>query len=215
MDESKNTLKISEMFKGIQGEGAYAGHPVFFVRLSGCNRSCDFCDTKYHVKGKEIALSKIASAIMWSPIPIVITGGEPLWQWEELRQLLQITKKGPSFHLESNGDLVGIKTFQHGLAEYFDYLCFSPKFPGTAARLQSLFFTERLPSSQMDIKVVTDLSSVGIDLLPFATMLMPLTTDDLDENFRTKQKVWQYCLRHGLKYSPRLHVDLFGTKKGV
>ena len=213
MDKSNQGLTISEVFKGIQGEGDYAGHPVLFVRLSGCNRNCDFCDTKYHTKGRLISLSKLAALVLWSPIPIVVTGGEPLYQWKELEQLLKVTRKGPSFHLESNGDAVGTAVFFHQLTEYFDYLCFSPKTVETARRLFSIHSSESLDSRRMDIKVVTDLSSVGCSLLPFATMLMPLTTGDVSVDLRTKQKVWQYCSRHGLKYSPRLQVDLFGDER--
>ncbi len=81
-----HTLKISEIFPSIQGEGLRQGEATLFVRLSGCNLKCDFCDTKYAWKtGKEMAISRIMSDVraIHSTFPaewICLTGGEPLLQ---------------------------------------------------------------------------------------------------------------------------------------
>jgi 7-carboxy-7-deazaguanine synthase len=80
------TLKISEIFPSIQGEGLRQGEPTLFIRLAGCNLECDFCDTKYAWKGgKELTLARIMSRLkkIRSSYPaewVCLTGGEPLLQ---------------------------------------------------------------------------------------------------------------------------------------
>ena len=66
-----------------------------------------------------------------------------------------------------------------------------------------------------DIKVVTDLDKVGVDMLEFATMLMPLSTYDYEKDIEIRQKVWNYCVEHNLLYSGRLHVEIWGKRRKV
>ena len=58
-----NIIKINEMFPAIQGEGLTNGLPVYFVRTSGCNLNCDFCDTKYHKQGDEYNVTDVVDKI--------------------------------------------------------------------------------------------------------------------------------------------------------
>jgi len=76
----KSTLMVSEVFKSCQGEGKYQGTPVIFLRLAGCTRRCDFCDSKYHINGKKIPFKQLYG-MMYKNISstIVITGGEPYY----------------------------------------------------------------------------------------------------------------------------------------
>ena len=77
-----NSLKIHSIFETIQGEGPYSGHQAIFIRLSGCNLACKFCDTEFdNYKVLEIQgiLKKIQSFEQIKPL-IVITGGEPFRQ---------------------------------------------------------------------------------------------------------------------------------------
>ena len=65
-------LKITEIFKSIQGESSYAGLPCVFVRLSGCNLNCNWCDTPYaRIKGKYYTIDKIMSYIVNLKSPLV------------------------------------------------------------------------------------------------------------------------------------------------
>ena len=67
-----------------------------------------------------------------------------------------------------------------------------------------------------DIKVVTDLSGIGNNMVKYATILMPLTTGDISIDQETKNLVWQYCVNNGIRYTPRLHTELWGSsKRGV
>ena len=77
-----NCLKVHSIFETIQGEGPYSGHQAIFIRVSGCNLACKFCDTEFdNYKALEIQyiLKKIQSFEQIKPL-IVITGGEPFRQ---------------------------------------------------------------------------------------------------------------------------------------
>ncbi len=76
------TLRVCEMFHSIQGESTWAGLPCFFIRLTGCNLRCVWCDTAYSFdEGKHMSLAAILDAVKRAGCPLVeITGGEPLAQ---------------------------------------------------------------------------------------------------------------------------------------
>lgn len=178
-------LKVNEIFESIQGEGRYAGTPCLFVRLSGCNLNCPFCDTKYHIEFKEISSENLINRIKESKLKNVVwTGGEPMLQ--DIIPLIKRLDKG--HHLETNGyklkDAVG----------YFDYIAVSPKNLKDARKARSLI------NENMDIKIVTDLN-INKDLIPYATMLMPL--DGCNEEL-----IYRHCMKNNLKFSPRLHREL-------
>ena len=120
------TLKISEIFFSAAGEGLRQGEPTIFIRLSGCNLRCPFCDTKYAWKdGKELRLGEFFTQIAkikknyrvnW----VCLTGGEPLLQ--EVGPLVRLLKRnGYRIHLETNGT--------RSLSFKLDWLTVSPKPP--------------------------------------------------------------------------------------
>lgn len=83
---------VNEIFRSIQGESSYVGKPCVFVRLTGCNLRCSYCDTKYAYKeGKKMSVNrvfrKIAKIAKVGDI-IEITGGEPLLQKEDIKDLI-------------------------------------------------------------------------------------------------------------------------------
>lgn len=75
-------MKVNELFYSIQGESSYAGQPCAFIRLSGCNLRCTYCDTPYaYDEGLEMSLTEILQAIGEFPTRLVlVTGGEPMLQ---------------------------------------------------------------------------------------------------------------------------------------
>ncbi|MFZ4403715.1 MAG: radical SAM protein [Pseudobdellovibrionaceae bacterium] len=83
-------IKINEIFYSIQGESSYVGYPTVFVRTSGCNLRCTYCDTKYsYYEGQHFSLDQILSTIKsYDCRHICITGGEPLLQ-KNIHQLMQ------------------------------------------------------------------------------------------------------------------------------
>lgn len=94
--------KINEIFYSLQGEGYYTGTPAVFVRFSGCNLKCHFCDTR-HEEGTLMTDDEIIAEIEKYPARIVIlTGGEPsLWIDESF--IDQLHKKGKYVTIETNG----------------------------------------------------------------------------------------------------------------
>jgi organic radical activating enzyme len=100
-------LQLAEIFYSIQGEGAFTGTPAVFVRLAGCNLSCDFCDTDYSLKffaDIEHVLARIREAGGDCPM-VILTGGEPLAQRETLDLIEVLRRDGRRVHIESNGTI--------------------------------------------------------------------------------------------------------------
>lgn len=119
-----NTLKVNEIFYSLQGEGQLAGMPVVFVRLSGCNKACYFCDTK-HETGEELSIPIIISRIKELTQDcgmVIFTGGEPLLQLDS-DAVEAFIRAGYNVGLETNGSLPIPEGVQ------FDYVSVSPKVP--------------------------------------------------------------------------------------
>lgn len=100
-------MKINEIFYSIQGEGKWTGLPNIFIRTTGCNLRCSYCDTKYaYSDGKEMSIEKIVESISKYPCKnIFLTGGEPLLQDETLDLIKSLQKMNYKICLETNGSI--------------------------------------------------------------------------------------------------------------
>lgn len=96
-------MNINEIFCSVQGEGYFTGMPSVFIRTSGCNLKCAFCDT-HHEEGKEMTVEEILEeALTYQPRHAVLTGGEPALQ-KELPQLVDaLHQRGFYVQIETNG----------------------------------------------------------------------------------------------------------------
>lgn len=107
-------MRVTEIFTDLEGEGTEAGLPTLFVRLTGCNLRCSWCDTKYSYSGgMELPAAEVAAIINKSRINRVsITGGEPLLQKNEVLKLMRLCR-GRKFNIETNGSvsLKGIRPY--------------------------------------------------------------------------------------------------------
>lgn len=99
------TLLINEIFYSIQGESSYAGRPCVFVRLTGCNLRCSYCDTRYaYEEGEEMEIDQIVEIISSYECPLVeVTGGEPLIQKETPYLVQRLLEKDFQVLIETNG----------------------------------------------------------------------------------------------------------------
>lgn len=207
-------ILICEIFYAIQGEGTYVGKPTIFIRTSGCNMkpACSWCDSKYHIKGKEMNFEQILSYI--KPISnktecmeICITGGEPTIQkdLDKLISLLGELKYNVSIETNGLNKLSGVIC---GC-----YIVCSPKWK------KDKFLIHNNNVSLVDcIKVVVkDENQVLNAIAQFGKkhlQLMPLgaTRKELIKN---STKVIEWCKKYNLQFSPRLHIYIYDNKRGV
>jgi len=98
-------LKGNEIFYSIQGESSYTGRPCVFVRLTGCNLRCSYCDTQYaYTEGEELEIDEIVGRVTSYRCPLVeVTGGEPLIQKETPGLIHRLLTKGFETLMETNG----------------------------------------------------------------------------------------------------------------
>lgn len=105
-------MKVCEIFTSIQGESSYAGLPCTFIRLTGCNLRCSYCDTVYaYEEGTELTEEEIIDEVRASGIKTIeITGGEPLLQGDVLHLMRRLLDEGYTVLVETNGsqDIKGI-----------------------------------------------------------------------------------------------------------
>jgi 7-carboxy-7-deazaguanine synthase len=119
------TVKVTETFVSLQGESTWAGSPCFFVRLSGCNLRCRYCDTRHaYAEGVETPVAELVEAFHQSRAPLAeITGGEPLLQagFPELAVGLR-ERDGKTVLVETNGSL-DLSLIPAGIIAVMDLKC--------------------------------------------------------------------------------------------
>ena len=103
----KNMLKVNEIYASIQGESSHTGLPCVFIRLTGCNLRCSWCDTAYAFhEGKPLTIEETLEKVETFDLPLVeITGGEPLLQDDVYPLMEALLKKGYRVMLETGGAL--------------------------------------------------------------------------------------------------------------
>jgi len=100
-------LKVNEIFYSIQGESTFSGRPCIFIRLTGCNLRCSYCDTKYaYEEGEYMSIDEIMERISSYNCKLLeITGGEPLIQENTPYLIKRLLDKGYTVLLETNGTM--------------------------------------------------------------------------------------------------------------
>lgn len=172
-------MRVSEMFVSVQGEGPWTGKMCVFVRMAGCNLSCGFCDSKYAGYGMEVTVEEVVKAIERYKCPsqcVVITGGEPTIQMDDLMQLTKVlTDKGYKVALETNGTIM----FNTG---WFDLVVVSPKSNDVLDRWADL----AVDDSGIVVKWVIDPETVDKQLMYLKdkkyhnVWLMPMGTSPME-----------------------------------
>jgi 7-carboxy-7-deazaguanine synthase len=221
---SSALLRISEGFLSIQGEGPSAGTPAHFLRLQGCGVGCVWCDSKYTwdpAGGRDVAIEPALAelaALGEAPL-LVVTGGEPL-EHPGIAELLRAAlERWPRVEVETSGLLP--PPLSHSALHYN----VSPKLPSATPRWQDTWrhVAQWIAEPRATFKLVVGAERDRDDALRLIAehalprprvMLMPegLTDEVLRERARTLADV---CTREGLRLSPRLHVWMWGARRGV
>jgi len=218
------SCRVSELFLSIQGEGPSAGTPAHFLRLQGGDVGCHWCDTKYSwdaAGGTERASEALwveAAALGAAPL-LVVTGGEPL-EHASLRDLLaQALTRWPRVEVETSG--IAPPPLHHPHLHYN----VSPKLPSATPRWTETWAHVKAWSAEplATFKIVVGdppdpddaLRLIAEHALPRErVMLMPegLTDARVREHAATLAEL---CKREGLRLSPRLHVWMWGARRGM
>jgi 7-carboxy-7-deazaguanine synthase len=123
---SRNTplLRVNEIFKSIQGESSYAGIPCVFVRLTGCNLRCSYCDTTYaYDEGTEMLACEILKTIKgYGCKNVCVTGGEPLLQ-SSVNKLINLLKKSHYKIFVETGGSINIDMLPKAVTRIMDIKC--------------------------------------------------------------------------------------------
>ncbi len=227
-------MKISEIFYSIQGEGILLGVPSVFVRTSGCNLRCTWCDTPYtswNPDGNKYALNEIVARVkQFGASHVVVTGGEPMIA-PEIAELTEALKaEGMHITIETAGTIVAPVTC--------DLMSISPKLANstptdrddgrwaaqherlryqpdvlrelTTRYAHQLKFVVANPLDLVEVRKIVD----ELDTSPQCVVLMP---EGVRPDILRERGVWlaEICKTHGYRLSPRLHVELWGDRRGV
>ena len=176
-------LKVNEIFYSLQGEGGRQGEASIFIRLSGCNLNCEFCDTDFET-GEVMNLGEIMEAIQPYPCRWIIwTGGEPTLQLTD-EILSFFRQEGYLQAIESNGSCK--------LSGLLDYTVISPKGnPASAKKINPEADEIRLPIQQGD-------PIPEIETLPDAEYYFLSPVFSTDE--KTTQANIAYCVEYILQH---------------
>jgi 7-carboxy-7-deazaguanine synthase len=227
-------MKISEIFYSIQGEGILAGVPSVFLRTSGCNLRCTWCDTPYtswKPEGDDLPLGSILADVRrrWAT-HVVVTGGEPMIQQDIVRLSQQLKELDLHITIETAGTVYQPVTC--------DLMSISPKLANSTPlrreggrwaaqhdrlRYQPEVLKQLMAEYPYQLKFVvcdpgdmaeieTLLQETGADRS--RVVLMPEGTDPGTLYERARWLV-DICKRERFRYGPRLHIDIYGNERGV
>jgi len=245
----KSVMKISELFYSVQGEGKRSGFPSFFIRTNYCNLRCQFpggnlCDTSYTSWNPEdknnlgiIEIDEIIKAYkIYSPVDVVITGGEPTIQLEELNILCKEIKKISDnifITIETNGTFIG------DFVNHINLMSISPKLNSSVpigSEYEKMHQQNRINSDvlkkynelyinkKIDVQwkfVVNDESDMNEIILLSNNIgfknnnifLMPegITKEEIEQK---RPVVIELCKKYKMNYTDRLQILIWGNKRG-
>jgi len=234
-------MNINEIFYSIQGEGTFTGRPSIFVRTSGCNLKCGFCDTPYTSHDPESEYLEIYEIIQKLEElrsdchHIVITGGEPMMQRNLPDFVNALKDRGNKVTVETNGTIwnpdvkpdlfsVSPKTsnsipynMDHPKRDRFvelhkKYNVFDHSIPPlveSGVEYQMKFVIQ----SREDLKEIQDFNT-KFNIPNSNVFLMPEGTTR--ESQRNKAfTIAEICKEFGYNYCPRVHIEIWGPKRGV
>lgn len=228
-------MRISEIFYSIQGEGRLSGVPSVFIRTSGCNLRCVWCDTPYtswSPDGKEMSLDEILNAVESYPLShVVLTGGEPLLSHEI--EELSVTLKTAGAHVTIETAATIFKPVSCDLVSMSPKLSNSTPWQKQNGRFAAMHDQHRLNYNVVQrfidrydyqLKFVVDREQdfaevrqivdalKNVDISRVLIMAQARNRRQLHQKSRW---IVELCKKFGYGYSPRLHIELYGNRRGV
>ena len=226
-------MKYSEIFYSIQGEGQLIGYPSVFFRTSYCNLRCIWCDTPYtswEPEDKDISVEDAVNAILAHNCKqVVITGGEPFMQSKDLTILCRrLRQNGKHITIETNGTL-----FEKVEA---DLLSISPKLENSNPsefnhhfkqhqrnRINQPVLRQFLDYYSCQLKFVVETERDLFEIhqlereMQIPASIIVLMPQGITNNQIQEKQNWivETCKKYGYRYSPRLHVDIWGDTRGT
>jgi 7-carboxy-7-deazaguanine synthase len=244
-------MKIAEIFYSIQGEGKLVGIPSVFVRVSGCNLRCTWCDTPYaswQPDGKEKSVNEIVEEVMKSPSGhVVLTGGEPMMFKETVELIGTLKHAGKHVTVETAGtlwlqglpvggiDLASVspklsnstpkereggrfaQAHERGRIAMEVLKTFATGGGGVVRECQWKFVISREEDLQEMEELLARLNSQLSNTPRIGTEDVVLMPEGTDAAILTQRSQWlaEVCKERGYRLSPRLHVYLWGNRRGT
>jgi len=228
-------MRVSEIFHSIQGEGRLLGVPSVFVRTSGCNLRCRWCDTPYtswQPEGKSWSVKKVLAAVAQFPTRhVVITGGEPLLAPDIEGLTLRLRQHGAHITIETAATI-----FKPVAA---DLISLSPKLANSTPwrrkkgefaamhekrRLNFPVMQQFIDGYDYQLKFVVDrkkdldeVRAVVGQLQHVDAWKVMLMAQGVDQQELARKAQWivESCKQYGYSYTPRLHIQLFGNRRAT
>jgi 7-carboxy-7-deazaguanine synthase len=224
-------LKIAELFYSIQGEGSLVGVPSVFIRTSGCNLRCSWCDTPYtswQPEGTDLDLDQILDEVAAHPARhVVVTGGEPMIAPDIVALTARLRVRGMHITIETAGTVFAPVAC--------DLMSISPKLANSTPddprwgrqherlRIQPEVLAELIARYEYQLKFVIarpdDLDEVRslVGSLGAERERVILMAEGTEVEQLRERGLWlaEICKQEGYRFSPRLHVDLWGARRGV
>jgi 7-carboxy-7-deazaguanine synthase len=229
-------MRIAEIFHSIQGEGLLAGVPSIFIRTSGCNLRCDWCDTPYaswKPEGPEMPVSKILKKVTsWNCNHVVLTGGEPMLAPDLTELANTLKKQGKHITIETAGTILpnGIPCDLASLSPKLSNSTPSPeRYPAwakkhEATRLQPEVISEWIRKYPFQLKFVASTENDLAEIKNLLSRLPPVLSDrillmpegiDIKTLATRSPRLVEICKREGFRFCPRLQIELFGHARGT
>jgi 7-carboxy-7-deazaguanine synthase len=234
-------MQIAEIYQSLQGEGLLAGTPSVFVRTSGCNLRCHWCDTPFtswEPTGTPMAVGEIVAAVeAFERRHVVVTGGEPLLFRETVAVCRELQQRGHHVTIETAGTVLPEPL---GIDRIADLMSISPKLASSgppadtqagwagrhaAARRRDDVLGALLRTAPWQLKFVIDsladlaeaegwLADLGVEAADDAVFMMPqgVNADDLA---RTTAWLAAACERQGYRLAHRHHIEWFGHARAT
>ncbi len=224
-------MKIAELFYSIQGEGSLVGVPSVFIRTSGCNLRCSWCDTPYtswQPEGTDLELDQILDEVAAHPARhVVVTGGEPMIAPDIVALTGRLRARGLHITIETAGTVFAPVAC--------DLMSISPKLANSTPddprwgrqherlRIQPEVLAELMARYEYQLKFVIarpdDLDEVRslVESLGGERERVILMAEGTEVEQLRERGLWlaEICKQEGYRFSPRLHVDLWGARRGV